>query len=386
MEPRGKLEKFLIPETIFGVGSLAEVGDAARRAGGSRALVITDPGVLAAGWVDRAIPHLRAAGLSYQIWSELTPNPKDREVEAGFEGYQESGCDVLVAIGGGSPIDAAKAIAVLSGNSGRILDYEGIDTITNPIPPMVMVPSTGGSGADISQFCVITDTRRRLKCTIAGRALVPDISLTDPSLLTTMPPELSAHTALDALSHGIEAYVSKAASFLSDGHALAAIRGVLDHLLPTMDDPNDLRAREGIAKASLQAGIAFTNALLGATHAIAHQIGGYLDVPHGLLNAILLPHVMRFNAATHPDRFVGVAAAMGVETALLTPMEAAEAAVASVQRLREKVGIPAGLSTVGVRREDFGRFAENALNDAYITTNPRAVSKEDVEQICLAAL
>ncbi|HEY7594154.1 MAG TPA: iron-containing alcohol dehydrogenase [Actinophytocola sp.] len=386
MELRGKLEKFLIPETIFGVGSLAEVGDAVRRAGGLRALVVTDPGVLEAGWVDRALPHLTEAGLSWQVWSGVTPNPKDTEVEAGFERYLDGGCDVLVAIGGGSPIDAAKAIAVLSGNGGRILDYEGIDTIAKPIPPMVMVPSTGGSGADVSQFCVITDTTRRLKATIAGRALVPDISITDPSLLTTMPAELSAHTALDALSHGIEAYVSKAASFLSDGHALAAIRGVLDNLLPSIDDPADLRAREGIARASLQAGIAFTNALLGATHAIAHQIGGYLELPHGLLNAMLLPHVMRFNAATHADRFVGVAAAMGVETARLTPAEAAEAAIACVHRLREKVGIPAGLAKVGVRREHLPRFAENALNDAYITTNPRAVSREDVERICLAAL
>ncbi len=385
MDPRGKLEKFLIPETIFGVGSLAEVGDAVRRAGGSRALVVTDQGVLAAGWVDRALPHLAAAGLSWRIWSGLTPNPKDHEIEAGFADYQDSGCDVLVAIGGGSPIDAAKAIAVLSGNGGGILDYEGIDAVAKPIPPMVMVPSTGGSGADVSQFCVITDTRRMLKATIAGRALVPDISVTDPILLTTMPPELSAHTALDALSHGIEAYVSKAASFLSDGHALAAIGGVLEHLLATIDDPGDLRAREGIARASLQAGIAFTNALLGATHAIAHQIGGYLDLPHGLLNAILLPHVMRFNAATHPERFVGVAHAMGVETGRLTAGEAAEAAIATVQRLREKVGIPAGLGKVGVRREDLGRFAENALNDAYITTNPRTVSREDVERICLAA-
>ena len=386
MERRGKLEKFLIPETIFGVGSMAEVGDAVRRAGGSRALVVTDAGVLAAGWVDRALPHLTAADVSCHVWSGVTPNPKDAEVEAGFECYAESGCDVVVAIGGGSPMDAAKAIAVLSGNGGHILDYEGIDTIGKPIPPMVMVPSTGGSGSDVSQFCVITDTTRRLKATIAGRALVPDISVTDPSLLTTMPAELSAHTALDALSHGVEAYVSKAACILSDGHALAAIRGVLDHLLETLDDPTDLRALEGCARTSLQAGIAFTSALLGATHAIAHQIGGYLELPHGLLNAILLPHVMRFNAVTHADRFVGVAAALGVETALLTPAEAAEAAVASVHRLREKAGIPAGLGAVGVRREHVPRFAENALNDVYITTNPRVVSKDDVERICLAAL
>lgn len=383
---RGRLNKFLIPEIIFGVGSLAEVGDAVRRAGGTRALVVSDPGVMAAGWVDRAVPYLEAAAVEYQIWSDITPNPKDREVEGGFQRYLESGCNVMVAIGGGTCIDAAKAIAVLSGNGGGILDYEGIDAVMRPIPPMVMVPSTGGSGADVSQFCVITDTVRRLKCTIAGRALVPDISVTDPTLLTTMPPELSAHTALDALSHGIEAYVSKAANFLSDVHALAAIRGILDHLLATMDDPTDLRAREGIARSSVQAGLAFTNALLGATHAISHQIGGSLDLPHGLLNAILLPHVMRFNAATHPERFVGVASALGVESSSLHPKEAAEAAIEIVQALSEKVGIPSGLRKVGVNSCDIGRFAENALNDVYITTNPRTVSKEDVERICLAAL
>jgi alcohol dehydrogenase len=383
---RATLEKFLIPETIFGVGSLSEVGDAVRRVGGTRVLVVSDPGVMEAGWVDRAIPHLSTARLDYLMWSGLTPNPKDHEIEAGFRTYRESGCDALLAIGGGSCIDATKAIAVLSGNGGEILDYAGIDVVTRPIPPMVMVPSTGGSGADVSQFCVITDSVQRLKRTIAGRALVPDISLTDPTLLTTMPMDLSVHSALDALSHGVEAYVSKAANFLSDVHALAAIRGVVENILATLDDPKDLRAREGIARSSLHAGLAFTNALLGATHAISHQIGGFLDLPHGLLNAILLPHVMRFNAETHPDRLVGIAQAMGVETMRCTPQEAADAAIEAVITLQEKLGVPRGLAEVGVAPEYLGRFAENALDDVYITTNPRAVSKEDVEQICLTAL
>lgn len=383
---RATLEKFLIPETIFGIGSLSEVGDAVRRVGGRRILVVSDSGVIEAGWVDRAIPHLVAAGLEFVLWSSLTPNPKDHEVEVGFRTYQDSGCDALLAIGGGSCIDATKAIAVLSGNGGEILQYAGIDAVTRPIPPMVMVPSTGGSGADVSQFCVITDTENRLKRTIAGRALVPDISLTDPLLLTTMPMDLSVHSALDALSHGVEAYLSKAANFLSDLHALAAIRGVVDNVLITLDDPKDPHAREGIARSSLHAGLAFTNALLGATHAISHQIGGYLDLPHGLLNAILLPHVMRFNAETHADRLVGIAQAMGVETQRCTAREAADAAIEAVTTLQEKLGVPRGLEDVGVVPDDIGRFAENALNDVYITTNPRAVDKADVEQICRAAL
>lgn len=382
---RGRVSKFVIPEVIFGIGTLTEVGGAVRRVGGHRPMLISDPGVLAAGWVDRALPHLEDVRVRSSLWHDLTPNPKDCEVERAFDSYRANACDALLAIGGGSCIDVAKAVAVLSGNGGRILDYEGIDRATSPIPPMVMVPTTGGTGADVSQFCVVTDTTRGLKVTIGGRALVPEISVTDPQLLTTMSPELTAHTGLDALSHAIESAVSEACDFLSSGHALAAIEGVIAHLPRAVEDPLDLRAREGMARSSLQAGLAFTNALLGATHAIAHQIGGALDLPHGLLNAILMPHVMRFNARTHPDRYVPVARALGVDVDGLTPAAAAESAIERVESLSRALGVPAGLRALGVEPADFDRFAHNALRDAYIATNPRPVTEEDVRAICTAA-
>ncbi|MGZ4299268.1 MAG: iron-containing alcohol dehydrogenase [Solirubrobacteraceae bacterium] len=382
---RGRVSKFVIPEVIFGIGTLAEVGGAVRRVGGHRPMLISDPGVLAAGWVDRALPHLADVRVRSRLWHDLTPNPKDFEVEAAFESYRENGCDALLAIGGGSCIDVAKAVAVLSGNGGRILDYEGIDRATSPIPPMVMVPTTGGSGADVSQFCVVTDTARRLKVTIGGRALVPEISVTDPELLTTMPAELTAHTGLDALSHAIESCVSEACDFLSKGHAVAAIETLMQNLPRAVQDPLDLDAREAVARASLQAGLAFSNALLGATHAIAHQIGGALDLPHGLLNAILMPHVMRFNAVTHASRYVDVARGLGVAVAGLSSAAAAEAAIARVETLTRTFDIPAGLRALGVDPADFDRFAVNALSDAYITTNPRPVSEDDVRDICVAA-
>jgi alcohol dehydrogenase len=382
---RGRVSKFVVPEVIFGIGTLAEVGGAVRRVGGHRPMLVSDPGVLAAGWVERALPHLAEVRVQSRLWHDLTPNPKDFEVEAAFESYRESGCDALLAIGGGSCIDVAKAVAVLSGNGGRILDYEGIDRATSPIPPMVMVPTTGGSGADVSQFCVVTDTARRLKATIGGRALVPEISLTDPALLTTMPAELTAHTGLDALSHAIESCVSEACDFLSKGHAVAAIGALAQNLPRAVQNPLDLDAREAIARASLQAGLAFSNALLGATHAIAHQIGGALDLPHGLLNAILMPHVMRFNAETHASRYVDVARALGVPVAALTPAAAAEAAIDRVEALTRALDIPSGLRLLGVDEADFGRFAVNALRDAYITTNPRPVTESDVRDICVAA-
>lgn len=374
---RGRVSKFLVPEVIFGVGTLAEVGGAVRRVGGGRALLVSDPGVMAAGWVERALPHLDDAGVDYRVWHDLTPNPKDVEVEAALDAYAAGGCDVLVAVGGGSCIDAAKAVAILTGNGGRILDYEGIDAVTSPIPPMVMVPSTGGSGADVSQFCVVTDTRLRRKATIGGRALVPEISITDPRLLTTMSPELTAHTGMDALSHAIESAVSDAADFLSTEHSLAAIRGIVQHVLPAVEDDRNLVAREGMARASLQAGIAFTNALLGATHAISHQIGGALDLPHGLLNAVLMPHVMRFNAETHAERYVSVAKALGVRTV--------EGAIAQVEDLGRRLDIPRGLGALGVDPADFDRYAAGALRDAYIATNPRPVDHDDVKRICHAA-
>jgi alcohol dehydrogenase class IV len=231
----------------------------------------------------------------------------------------------------------------------------------------------------------VTDTTRRLKVTIGARALMPDISVTDPRALTTVPHDITAYTAIDVLSHAIESYLSKAASFLTDAHALAAIRGVCEYLLPALDRPGDVRLREGLARASLQAGLAFTNALLGATHAISHQIGGSTDLAHGLLNAILLPHVMEFNAPAAAGRLADVATAMGLHTGLMTPSEAADAAVQTVREFAGKAGLPATLREVDVPLQVLDEVARNALRDAYIVTNPRPVREQDARAICQAA-
>ena len=253
--------KFHAPEIVFGHGSLAEAGHCALRLGARRPFVVTDPGIVDAGWVEELVGHLAAVGLPATVWTDVTPNPKDHEIAAGYERYLESGCDVIVAIGGGSCIDAAKGVAVLSGNGGRILDYAGVDKADRPIPPLIMIPSTSGTGADVSQFCIVTDTERAMKVTIIGRALVPDISLTDPRLLTTMPDWLNAATGLDALTHGVEAFVSRAHNPLTDLHALSAVRLIGNDLERTLLEPDDAGARTGMAQASLEAGLAFTPAL-----------------------------------------------------------------------------------------------------------------------------
>ena len=312
------------------------------------------------------------------------------EVHAAFEAYVEAGCDVLIAVGGGGCIDAAKGVAILSAMGGDILDHEGVDQVTRPLPPMVMCPSTGGTGADVSQFAVITDTARRIKATLIGRALgralVPAVAIPDPRLLTRMDAELTAATGLDALSHGIEAYASVAASFLTDQLALSAIERVASSLTRRVDAPHDLGARTEMARASLQAGMAFTNSLLGLCHALSHQIGGCLDLPHGVLNGVLLPHVMAFNAPAASDRYVDVARAFGVEVDGMDPEEAADAACSEVQLLVAKLGSPRHLSSLGVRAEDFADFAEHALDDACLLTNPRSVDLDDARELFHAAL
>ena len=229
--------KFHAPEIVFGQHSLGEVAHAALRLGAQRPMVVTDPGLIETGWVAQLMNLLEEQGLAPTMWSGSTPNPKDFEIEAGHEIYQASECDVLVAIGGGSVMDAAKGIAVLAGNGGSILDYEGVDQARRPIPPLVMVPTTSGTGADVSQFCIVTDTARSTKITILGRALVPDITVIDPRLLTTMPEWLNAATGLDALTHGIEAFVSLGHNQLTDHHALRAVTLVTTHLAHTMDGP-----------------------------------------------------------------------------------------------------------------------------------------------------
>ncbi|GAY09061.1 iron-containing alcohol dehydrogenase [Pseudonocardia sp. N23] len=384
---RPRLSKFHAPEIVFGPDSLGEAAYAAGRLGARRPLVVTDPGLWDAGWPTVLLRELRAAGLDPQVWMDVTPNPKDHEIEAGHHVYVESGCDVVMGIGGGSVIDAAKGIALLAANGGRILDYEGIDRIANPIPPLIMMPSTSGTGADVSQFCIVTDTGRHTKITIMGRALVPDVSVIDPRLLVTMPEWLNAATGLDAITHGIEAFVSLAHGPLTDHHALQAVSMVNANLAHTMRRPDDTTARCAMAQAALEAGLAFTNAILGATHAMSHQVGGMLDLPHGVVNGVLLPHVIRFNGASNPQRFVPIAQAMGLPVTPGTPGgEAVEMVAEAIRELGDEVGVPKGLSALGVTVDDIPRLSELTLGDACLTTNPRPADAAQVAALFRAAL
>lgn len=381
-----KFCKFVVPEVIFGFDSLSQAGKAARRLGATKVLIVTDPGVIAAGWLEAMLPWVEAEDLDYAIWSEVTPNPKDYEVEAGVAFYRKHGCDALIALGGGSCIDAAKGIAILSTNGGRIHSYEGIDRISHPLPPMIMIPSTGGSGADVSQFAIISDTERCIKMTLISKSLIPDISITDPLLLTTKDAYLTASIGMDTLTHAIESYVSLAATFLTDVQALRAVRLVFTNLPAAVASATDLAAKDAMARGSLHAGLAFSNAILGATHAIAHQVGGMVDCIHSELSAILLSHVMEFNLEACPERYAAIAVAMGIDINGMTPVEAGQAAIAAVRSLRRTIGLSRRLADFGIREEMIPVLCENAMRDACMATNPREPTHEEIAELLRAAM
>ncbi len=380
------ISKFVAPEIIFGRGSLSQLGESVVRIGASKIFLVSDADVMKAGWVDLAVHYLHAAGLETEIFCSLTTNPKDVEVSDGVVRYLEAGCDGIVAVGGGSPTDVAKAVALLAANGGVLQDYEGINKITHPLPPMVIAPSTAGAGSEVSQFTIIVDTVRKLKMSIISKSLVPDIAIVDPELVKTMDAKLAAATGIDAFTHGIESYVSLAATPLTDIHALKAIQLVSLNLRRAVADRSDMDANTNMSMASLTAGLAFSNAILGATHAMTHQVDGLIDQHHGETNASILPHVMEFNLPACPGRFRDIAVAMGEDVAGLDVHAAAARSIEAVKRLIADIGLAKGLGEIGLREEFIPLLSENAMKDACIVTNPRSATQEDIEAIYRKAM
>ena len=380
---RYEMRKFVAPEFIFGIGARHRVGFYAQNMQARRVLIVTDAGVTAAGWLAELIDNLEESGIPSVVFDAVTRNPKDNEVMAGVARYRDEGCDVIIALGGGSVIDCAKGIGIVSVNGGHILDYEGVDRIPRPGPPLICIPTTAGTAADISQFAIINNTGKRYKIAIISKSVVPDVALVDPETTTTMSPYLTACTGLDALTHAMEAFVSTASSPVVDVHALAAIALIHANLPAVIDNPNNTEARENMALASLQAGLAFSNASLGAVHAMAHSLGGYLDMPHGESNALLLDHVIRFNYQAASDRYERIATMFGIPGAATTGERALTAAVAA---LRQRCGIHDGLAARGVTRGTIEELAPHAERDACLFTNPRRASLADLKTIYAEAL
>jgi alcohol dehydrogenase len=387
LEDLDHLRKFVAPEFIFGEGARRLVAQYVRNLGARKPLVVSDPGVIDAGWAAAATAELDAASIPYALFGGVTPNPKDHEVHAGAEVYVGEGCDALVAVGGGSPMDCAKGIGIVCSNGGSILDYVGVDEVPRPCPPMVFIPTTAGTAADVSQFAIITDTRRRTKSAIVSKAVVPDISLTDPETSYTMDRELTSATGLDAFCHAIEALVSNASSPITDVHALAAAHLVHENVLAAIEQPRGVKARRAMMLASLQAGLAFSNASLGAVHAMAHSLGGLRDLAHGECNALLLPYVMDFNFDAARPAYRRLGAVLGLSGLENMSADAERGAViGAVRELGRAAGTDRRLSELGVKAEDLPVLAEMAAQDVCLVTNPRPASQADLEKIYEQAL
>lgn len=376
-----ELRKFLAPEFVFGVGARQLAGRYAKNLGGNKVLVVSDPGVVKAGWTKDVTDSLEQAGLTVVLFTGVTPNPKVKEIMDGVALYQAEHCNALVAVGGGSPIDCAKGIGIVCTNHKHILEFEGVDMVKAPMPPLICIPTTGGTSADVSQFAIISNPVERVKIAIISKSVVPDLSLIDPITLTTMDAYLTACTGLDAMTHAIEAFVSTASSSMTDLHALEAMRLLSRHLIPSIQNLDDLEARTMVMQGSLQAGLAFSNAILGANHAMAHSLGGALDIAHGECNAMLLDHVIDFNYSSASDRFELIAEAMGLDLRGMAPQKKKRALLKHVRELKLKAGIVHTLADVGVGRTDMPFYTDHALRDPCMATNPRRPSKRDIEVV-----
>lgn len=369
---------FGIPSFVhFGAGVAGKLGAIASGMGAKKVFVVYDKGVKAAGIVDGLLASLNAAGIATEEFDGVQPNPTDVLVEEAATLARAASVDAVVAIGGGSAIDVAKAINILLSNPSPISRYEGINAVSIPCKPLIAIPTTAGTASEVTAFSVVTDTMRTKKMVIGGQFVGATLALADPLLTVGMPPQITAATGMDALTHAIEAYVSKAAMVPTDVMALKAIELISQNLAQAFAHGTDIEARSGMLLGSMLAGFAFNSAVLGLTHSIAHPLGAHCHLPHGIANAIGLPFVMEFNALVVPERFRDIAVAMGIDVAGMSDVEAAQSAVVKVKGLNKVLGIPT-LSACGVGRDMFDRLAEDALQEAATFFNPREASKEDV--------
>ncbi|OAN13653.1 L-threonine dehydrogenase [Photobacterium jeanii] len=378
---------FFIPAVnLMGAGCLTQAADTIKDHGFKKALIVTDKVLNQIGVVKQVADLLAERDVESVVFDGTQPNPTIGNVEAGLKLLKDNECDFVISLGGGSPHDCAKGVALVASNGGKIGDYEGVDQSAKPQLPLIAINTTAGTASEMTRFCIITDEERHIKMAIVDKNTTPLLSVNDPELMLAKPASLTAATGMDALTHAIEAYVSTAATPITDAVAIKAIELIQAHLRTAVNDGQNIEAREQMAYAQFMAGMAFNNASLGYVHAMAHQLGGFYDLPHGVCNAVLLPHVQRYNAQVCPERLKDVAKAMGVNVEAMTAEQGAEAALEAIQALSKDVGIPAGLTELGAKAEDIPVLADNALNDACGLTNPKQATHEEISSIFAAAL
>ncbi|AIU71420.1 1,2-propanediol oxidoreductase [Hafnia alvei FB1] len=379
--------RMILNETsFFGRGAVNELVPEVLRRGYGKALIVTDAQLVACGVVEKVTAKLDAAGLEYQVFDRVVPNPTIAVVQRGLATFNESGADYLIAIGGGSPQDTCKAIGIISANPEfeDVRSLEGVAPTHSPSVPILAIPTTAGTAAEVTINYVITDEENRRKFVCVDPHDIPLVAFIDADMMDGMPASLKAATGVDALTHAIEGFITRGAWELTDTLHLKAIEIIARSLRSSVDGLPE--AVEDMALGQYVAGMGFSNVGLGLVHGMAHPLGAFYNTPHGVANAILLPHVMRYNAAYTGEKYRQIARAMGADVVHATLEQAREAAVQAVEALNRDVGIPASLKEVGVREEDIAELAQAAFDDVCTGGNPREAKIAEIEALYWAAM
>lgn len=380
-----ELRKFVAPEYIYGNGARYLTGKYAQNLGAKKVLLVTDKVVQKEQWVLDVIESLKQENLKFEIFNNISPNPRDYEVMEGAESYKSKNCDVIIAIGGGSVLDAAKGIGIVATNNKAIHYFEGIDKIQVPMPPLVCIPTTGGTSADVSQFAIINNISDKYKMAIISKAVVPDLALIDPETLNSMSGYLTACTGIDALAHAFESFVSNANSPFTDLYAIESVKLITRNLPLALKNQADSESRNKLMLGSLYAGLAFSNASLGCVHSLAHSLGGYFDLPHGECNAILLPHVVDYNYDSASERYSELGKHLGLDVRSSSTNNKKEL-VEYLLKFKQDCGISNTLNNHQITSDILPDLARRAINDPCNATNPKAPSKKDLELIYSEAI
>lgn len=376
------IASFMIPPTVItGAGAAEQAGEQAKRIGASTALVVTDNGIVKLGYADELVSQLRGVGIGASTFSNVTPDPTLQNVNDGLKQYRDEDCDLIISIGGGSAIDCGKAIAIKLTNDGELSDFMGVEKVPNPGVSLIAIPTTAGTGSECTKVTVITDIERNVKMMLSSPCLMARVAIVDPLLSLTTPPHLTSAVGVDALTHAIEAYISKRAQPITDALALEAIRMISGSLRQAWADGENIGARTEMIIAASIAGMAFSNSSVALVHGMSRPIGAYFHVHHGLSNAVLLLDVMEYSVVGAPNRFADIARAMGEPIDGLSPMCQADAAIASVERLVNDLQMPR-LREIGIDKTKFEAVVDQMALDALASgspgNNPRQPTKEEI--------
>lgn len=375
---------FLMPSVnFFGPGVIAKIGDRAKMLNMHKPLIVTTEGLskIDNGPVKQTIASLEKAGVDYAVFTGAEPNPKIRNVQAGKKMYQDENCDSIITVGGGSAHDCGKGIGIVLTNGDDISKLAGIETLKNPLPPLMAVNTTAGTGSELTRHAVITNEKTHLKFVVVSWRNIPLVSFNDPMLMLDIPKDITAATGCDAFVQAIEPYVSVDHNPITDSQCKEAIQLIQTALPEVVANGHNIEARTKMVEAEMLAGMAFNNANLGYVHAMAHQLGGQYDAPHGVCCALLLTTVEEYNLIACPERFAELAKVMGFDTTGLTLYEAAQKSIDGMREMCRLVGIPSSIKEIGAKPEDFEMMAKNALKDGNAFSNPRKGTVEDIVKL-----